>query len=68
MKRRCVYTVAYQEYHLSEEKLVSVVAGSKEEAYDKVIDEYNPYSAWVASVTYANGNCHRFNTCGGKPY
>ena len=68
MKRRFTYAVAYQQYNFSFEKLVSVVAGSKEEAYDKVIDEYNPYSAWVVSVTYANGNCHRFNTCGGKPY
>jgi len=68
MKRRCVYTVAYMQYNFSEEKLVSVVAGSKKEAYHKVVDEYNPYGACVVGVTYQNGNYHRFNTCIGDPY
>ena len=68
MKRKYAYTVVYQQYNFSFEKSVCVVAGSKEEAYDRVIDEYNPYSAFVESVTYANGNRHRFNTCDVKPY
>ena len=68
VKRRFTYTVAYMQYNFSFEKTVSVIAGSKAEAYHKVIDEYNPYCAWVVSVTYANGNYRTFNTCGGDPY
>lgn len=28
----------------------------------------NPYSAWVKSVTYNNGNYRTFNTFEGEPY
>ena len=47
------------------------LAGSKAEAYDKVVYEILPevpYSAWVSSVTYNNGNYREFNTHEGMPY
>ena len=56
-------------------KGVDVVASSKAVAYDKAVYETIlknegelPYSAWVASVTYNNGNHKQFNTHEGKPY
>lgn len=54
---------------------IDVIASSKAEAYDVAVYEaipkqYGelPYSAWVESVTYNNGNYKRFNTFEGKPY
>lgn len=59
---------------------VQVIANNKAEAYDKAVNEvipqkhkdeeskYYPYSAWVHSVTYNNGNVRYFNTCDGKAY
>lgn len=56
-------------------KGVQVIAKNKEDAYDKAVYEEIPkregslpYSAWVYSVTYSNGNCKYFNTCEGLPY
>ena len=55
--------------------MIDVVAKSKEEAYFKAVYEAIPqgkselpYSAWVHSVTYSNGNYHKFDTFEGKPY
>ena len=54
---------------------IDVIARNKAEAYDKAvydilpeIHSYSPYSAWVASVTYANGNYKAFNNFSGRPY
>lgn len=56
-------------------KGICVPARNKFEAYDiatyEMIPEIEgriPYSAWVASVTYNNGNYKTFNTCSGLPY
>lgn len=73
--RRNVYTVGYRHYMHEIEKHIDVIASSKEEAYDRAVYEvipettgWYPYSAWVISVTYQNGNCKYFNTCDGLPY
>lgn len=54
---------------------IGLLAKNKEDAYDTAVFELIPekcgelpYSAWVSSVTYNNGNCHYFNTHEGKPY
>ena len=69
------YHVRYFAYQFAEEKGIDVAARSKAEAYDKAVYEAipkkegeHPYSAWVHSVTYQNGNYKRFNTFEGKPY
>ena len=53
---------------------IDVIAGNKWDAYMKAVYEAIPeregelpYSAWVDSVTYQNGNCKHFNTFEGKP-
>ena len=76
MARNHVYTVEYRMNQFSADvRKIDVLASSKEEAYDKAVYEeimeiepYSPYSAWVASVTYNNGNTKRFNTFEGNPY
>ena len=69
------YTVKYRMYFAGEEKMVDVLAENKGQAYDKATYEEIParegcvpYSSWVSSVTYNNGNYHRFNTCEGLAY
>ena len=69
------YMVHYKMYQSGEVKAVSVLAKNKADAYDKAVYEAIvkeqgslPYSAWVSSVTYQNGNYKRFNTFEGKPY
>lgn len=59
----------------SEEKLIDLLANNKEEAYEKAFYEAiperegeMPYSAWVSSVTYQNGNVRYFNTSEGNAY
>lgn len=59
----------------NQEKGIAVLARNKADAYDKAVyDEIPkiemqlPYSAWVTSVTYNNGNCRYFNTSEGNPY
>lgn len=65
-------------YHLygpfSDDKGIDVLAPNKIAAYDKARYEAiparegeHPYSAWVHSVTYANGDYKRFDTFEGKP-
>lgn len=67
------------EYYLNgvheEAKGLQVIAKNKVDAYDKatyeIIPEKEgrvPYSAWVSSVTYNNGNYKEFNTSSGNPY
>lgn len=70
-----MYYVKYRKYQYSLEEGVSVIANNKAEAYDYAtfeiipdIEGICPYSAWVSSVTYQNGNCHYFNTSEGNPY
>lgn len=74
MARRNVYTVAYNLFGQKKEK-VYVIAQNKAEAYDiatfEIIPKEEgrlPYSAWVESVTYQNGNTRTFNTFEGNPY
>lgn len=73
--RRATYYVKYKIYGASDVKGIAVVANNKEDAYDIAvyeripeIEETMPYSAWVSSVTYNNGNCRQFNTFEGNPY
>ena len=56
-------------------KGIDVLAKNKYEAWDKAffeeipkVEGTTPYSAWVDSVTYQNGNVKFFNTCEGLPY
>lgn len=67
----------YVKFRLTGEDVmgVCVAARSKAEAYDRAVFEeipkaYGemPYSAWVSSVTYQNGNSREFNTFEGNPY
>ena len=69
------YYVEYKMNEASKVKGIQVLANSKYDAYDKAvyelipdIEKYSPYSAWVASVTYNNGNYKTFNTFEGNPY
>ena len=62
-------------HNVASEKKVYVPAKSKADAYDKAtydvipfIEGTMPYSTWVESVTYQNGNYREFNTHEGKPY
>lgn len=70
-----VYYVRYRMHSYGREWGVQVLARSKADAYDKAVYEIIPpiegrlpYSAWVSSVTYNNGNYKKFNTHEGKPY
>ena len=71
MKHNHVYCVHYKNHSADEVHLIDVLASSKAEAYDKAVYEKlpeMPYSAWVSSVTYNNGNYRTFNTHEGNPY
>lgn len=76
MKRRQTYHIAYKmDGSWSSQKSVDVIASNKAEAYDTAFYEAipakegaMPYSAWVVSVTYQNGNSKSFNTFEGNPY
>ena len=69
------YTVEYKLHSADRVRRISFLAKNKAYSWDraayeeipKATGEY-PYSAWVHSVTYQNGNCRRFNTHEGKPY
>lgn len=69
------YTVEFKLHMGGEIHRISLGAKNKADAWDKAVyeeipkvtGEY-PYSAWVASVTYQNGNYRRFNTHEGMPY
>ena len=70
------YRVKFKFYKWDTERHIDVSAKSKADAYDKAVWEkipnaYKgefPYSAWVYSVTYQNGNYRRFNTSEGNAY
>jgi len=69
------YYVQYTMHRNGEAKGIQSPADSKAEAYDKAVYELIPqkegtlpYSAWVSSVTYNNGNYKTFNNFGGHPY
>ena len=66
------YTVRY---NCNGYKQVSLPAKNAKDAYIKAfyevipaIEGEMPYSAWVYSVTYNNGNQHFFDTCEGLAY
>lgn len=69
------YRVHYKLTEWGAPRGVDVLANTKEDAYDRAVyeeipkreHEY-PYSAWVFSVTYQNGNYKIFHTFEGKPY
>lgn len=70
-----VYKVEYTLWKHQLPQRVFVAAKSKYQAWDKAVYEEIPkvegelpYSAWVASVTYNNGNYKEFNNHQGKPY
>ena len=69
------YTVEYKMHSSDKVHQISFLAHDKFDAWDKAVYEEipkatggYPYSAWVYSVTYQNGNERRFNTHEGKPY
>ena len=69
------YYIEYKMYSADEVHGIDFLAQNKEEAWDKAVYELIPeregscpYSAWVHSVTYNNGNYRTFNTFEGKPY
>ena len=69
------YYINYKMLPCGEEFGIDVLAKNKEDAYDKAVYESIPnregrlpYSAWVSSVTYNNGNYKKFNTHEGNPY
>ena len=69
------YCVAYKDHYDGYGK-VCVPARNKYDAYDKAYYEAIPakhggripYSAWVVSVTYNNGNHREFNSTEGNRY
>ena len=69
------YTVEYKLHSADQVHSISFLAKNKADAWDRAVYEEipkltgeHPYSAWVYSVTYQNGNYRRFNTCEGLPY
>ena len=68
------YYVQYTMYRHGELKGIQVPAASKYDAYNKAVyelipqkEDAHPYSAWVHSVTYNNGNYKIFNNFEGNP-
>ena len=69
------YFVEYRMHAADAVRSITVSAATTYAAYDKAVYEAIPtkegslpYSAWVASVTYSNGNYKLFNNFEGKPY
>lgn len=69
------YHVEYTLQRNGEVKSIDVSAKSKALAYAQAtyesipkVEGTMPYSSWVTSVTYQNGNYRTFNTCEGNPY
>ena len=69
------YTIMYRMHSAANTRIIRVSAQNRMEAYDIAVYEAIPeregccpYSAWVTSVTYANGCRHGFNTIEGWPY
>ena len=73
--RRNVYAVNYRMHQFGEQRRTYVAAANKAEAYEVAFyeaipakEDELPYSAWVANVTYQNGNIRVFNTSEGKAF
>lgn len=71
---KCYYVKYQLRGNWDEAKGIAVLAPNKWEAYMKAVyeaipakEETLPYSAWVHSVTFNNGNYKVFNTFAGKP-
>ena len=69
------YCVEYRVYSTDVVNRIGLLAESKEDAYNKAVYELIPekegsipYSAWVHSVTYQNGNMKVFKTIERKPF
>ena len=64
------YVVAYKFFICDMLNRIYVLANNAEQAYKNAMDklDWAPYSAWVESVTYQNGNYKRFNNFEGKAY
>ena len=69
------YFVEYKMNKGSEVEHIAFLAKNKISAYDTAVYDIIPsmkgsipYSAWVVSVTYQNGNVKYFNTSEGNPY
>ena len=69
------YIVEYKLNSADHVRGICLNAKNKADAYDQAVyemipakEDEPPYSAWVASVTYKNGNHRRFNTFEGNPY
>ena len=69
------YYVRYKMTQFGKTNGIDLLAKNKADAYDKAVYELIPkiegcipYSAWVRSVTYQNGNSKIFNTHEGNPY
>lgn len=71
MRVNHAYHVKYRMHSADDVHGIDVLASNKADAYDKAVYEALPelpYSAWVHSVTYNNGNYRTFNTFEGNPY
>ena len=69
------YFVEYKMYNADRIHGIQTPAENKIDAYEKAVytlipekEGGIPYSAWVHSVTYNNGNYREFNTFEGNPY
>lgn len=69
------YYVRYKMYSADGVRGIQSPAENKLDAYEKAVytlipekEGGIPYSAWVSSVTYNNGNYREFNTFEGNPY
>ena len=69
------YFVEYKMYNADRIHGIQSPAENKIDAYEKAVYDLIPkkeggipYSAWVHSVTYNNGNYREFNTFEGNPY
>lgn len=69
------YHIEYKLHSADKIRSLDIVAKNKADAYDKAVyeaipdrEKEMPYSAWLVSVTYNNGNYRRFNNFEGNPY
>ena len=69
------YTIEYRLHIADDVHTYTTRAKNKEDAYVQAtfydipyMTGEQPYSTWVAGVTYQNGNYKRFITHEGKPY
>ena len=69
------YYVEYRMYSADKVHGIGLLAKNKVDAWEKAVFEEIPkkegscpYSSWVTSVTYNNGNQRHFNTFEGNPY